>query len=233
MVHNGRRFLVLGAGLLGLLAAASVVFLDHVPSNSGGQERHAQSAPLRTVEPAGDDAKPPQGISREQVPPPDGGVSQAEPRREGDDALAPPPTVARPQIVEELERNPAFSSISSLERLFASEIRDPAWSVPMENRILSEVSQKALGMAITDVRVDCQSTVCRLQIGFPKELVTRDFGVVPRDTPWNGQQPVSFFINALDLDIQPGRWFASLDGYGTPIMVAYVLKPSEPVAEQP
>ena len=114
-----------------------------------------------------------------------------------------------------------------MESALARESRDPLWSAAMEARILDEISQKALGLEITRLDVECRTTLCRLQMVFPEELARRKFGNVPQGTVWTGEQPIMFFVEALDLEFRPGHVFGGLDGYGTPILVGYVSRPSQ------
>ena len=134
-----------------------------------------------------------------------------------------------PPAVEELElRYPEIrGALDYVEGNFARESRDPQWSSAMEAHILDEIARKALGLEITHLEVDCHATLCRLQMVFPQELARRRGGVVPKGTPWTGDQPISFFLDALDFEIREGHAFAGLDTYGTPFLVGYVSRQTE------
>jgi hypothetical protein len=134
---------------------------------------------------------------------------------------------AIPRGVEELKvRYPhSKGAIEQVEREIAAENTDPLWAAPMEARILGEISQKAFGLEIIDIQVECRTTLCRVQMAFPEELARRQFGMVPSGTAWTGKQPVMFFIEALDLEFR--HVFAGLDGYGTPAVVGYISMPSQ------
>ncbi|HEY7671748.1 MAG TPA: hypothetical protein VIC71_05980 [Gammaproteobacteria bacterium] len=114
------------------------------------------------------------------------------------------PPVARisatPPAVEELKsRYPdTRGPLEYVEGAFARENRDPQWAAPMEAHILDEISQKALGLEITQLDVECRTTLCRLQFVFPQELARKNFGIVPIGTVWTGEQPIAFFLEVLD-----------------------------------
>jgi hypothetical protein len=133
-----------------------------------------------------------------------------------------PRTTEKPELVEDLKRLPMFADlIDKSEAELAGENRDPVWAPAMEAEILAEIAGKALGLELVDLQVDCRTNVCRLEMVFPKRLLSKDFGNVPVGTPWSGQQPVSFFLAALDLELrQPVP--AGLDRYGNPVVIAYV-----------
>jgi hypothetical protein len=137
------------------------------------------------------------------------------------------PQTAILREVEELKlRHPRFAGvIARSEAELGIENKDPLWSAAMESRILSEVSQKALGLGITGLQVDCRTTLCRVLMLFPESLAQKQFGVVPKETAWTGQQPVGFFMEALDLELRQPV-VAGLDGYGTPMVIGYVARDS-------
>jgi hypothetical protein len=137
-------------------------------------------------------------------------------------------TAPVPREVEELKlRYPVFSPvIEKSEGELSIENEDPLWSPAMESRILGEISQKALGLEISSLQVDCRTTICRVEMVFPQRLLQKKFGgPVPRDTVWTGQQPVGFFIDALDLEFrQPVA--SGLDESGAPVVIGYVMRSS-------
>jgi hypothetical protein len=166
-------------------------------------------------------------VERERAEEVDGAASLQQQRPE-DSGVVPvtAPAVALPRVVEDLKvQMPVFAgAIDSAEGMLAAEERDPLWSPTMETRILSEISQKALGLEITDLQVECRTTICRVQMIFPEQLAHKDFGVVPKGAVWTGQQPISFFVSALDLEFR--HVIPGLDRYGTPVLVGYIFKPS-------
>ncbi len=152
---------------------------------------------------------------------------QQPPSERAAESLA--PTYTTPREVDELKlRYPHFNPVlEAAEAALAIENRDPIWSPAMEARILGEISQKALGLEINNVQVECRATLCRVVVVFPHTLLQKRFGVVPAGTVWNGKQPVNFFLEALDLEFRqpiPG----GLDAYGTPIVVGYVERSPVP-----
>ena len=145
---------------------------------------------------------------------------------------ATPPPRGTPQNAEDLRAaSPALAPIiEANERTLAAEDRDPYWSPDMETRIVNEIAQKALGLEITDLQVNCRTTLCRVDMTFALRLLTKDFGSVPPDAVWDGRQPVSFFAKALDLDFRQ-QVAMGLNAYGTPVFVGYVFKPPETTTE--
>jgi len=140
-----------------------------------------------------------------------------------------PSTPETPQAVEDLQNGaPHFAGlIEKSEAELAAEDKDPAWAPAMEAQILAEISRKALGLEITDLQVECRTTLCRVEMLFPQRLLQKNFQDVANAPAWNGQQPVGSFIGALDLDFrQPVP--SGLDRYGDPVVVAYVAKRQRP-----
>jgi hypothetical protein len=137
-----------------------------------------------------------------------------------------------PQIAEDVRiASPEVAGhISDAERAIASQGKDPVRSPAMETQILSEIAQKALGLEITYLQVDCRVTLCRLELVLPKSFLEKKFGDVPRDTTSTGREPVSFFIKALDLEWRYTTAFGGLDRNGVPVVLGYVAMPS-PSAE--
>ncbi len=153
----------------------------------------------------------------------------SEPRATGVSA-APPQAI--PQNVEDLRVGyPLLAPIiEANERAIGGEDKDPLWSTEMETRIVNEISRKALGLEITELQVDCRTTLCRVEMTFSLQFLQRKFEPFTPDTVWNGRQPVMFFIKALDLDFHQ-QVAAGLNGYGTPVLVGYVAKPPEKTSE--
>ena len=142
------------------------------------------------------------------------------------------PLKAVSQNVEDLrDTSPVFAPIiDANEQTLAAEERDLVWSTGMETRIVDEISQKALGVEITDLQVDCRTTLCRVDMTFALQLLQKKFGPLSPDTVWDGKQPINYFIKALDLDFRqpvPG----GLNRYGTPVVVGYVERPPEKTTE--
>jgi hypothetical protein len=121
--------------------------------------------------------------------------------------------------------------INDAERAMASQGKDPVRSPAMETEIFSEIAQKALGLELTHLQVDCRVTLCRLELVLPKSFLEKRFGNVPRDAIWTGREPVSFFIKALDLEWRYTTAFGGLDRNGAPVVLGYVAMPL-PSSEQ-
>jgi len=140
-----------------------------------------------------------------------------------------PSTAETPQAVEDLKNGaPYFAGlIEKSEAELAAEGKDPVWAPAMEARILTEISRKALGLEITDLQVDCRSSLCRVEMLFPQRLLQKTFEDVTNAKAWNGQQPVGFLIGALDLEFRQPV-LSGLDRYGDPVVVAYVAKRQRP-----
>ena len=95
---------------------------------------------------------------------------------------------------------------------------------------MNEISQKALGLELADLQVDCRTTLCRVEMTFPLQLLQKKFEPPAEDAVWNGRQPINSFLKALDLDFRqptPG----GLNSYGTPVVVGYVNRPPEQSAQ--
>ncbi len=155
-----------------------------------------------------------------------------EPQREAAITVIAAPPKAIPQNAEDLRAGyPLLAPIiDANEQAFAAEDEDPLWSTAMETRIVNEISQKALGLEITDLQVGCRTTLCRVEMTFPLQLAEKKFEPFTQDTAWNGRQPVMFFVKALDLDFRD-HVAAGLNRYGTPVMVGYVNRPPEKTNE--
>lgn len=136
-------------------------------------------------------------------------------------------TVTMPPIAEDVRRaSPEVAGhIAEAERDLASQDKDPLRSAAMETQIFNEISQKALGLEMIDLQVDCRITLCRVQFVLPKSFLQKKFGNIPRDAVWTGREPVGFFIKALDLEWKYTSAFGGLDRYGAPVVLGYVAMP--------
>ena len=141
-------------------------------------------------------------------------------------STAPPTPI--PQNAEDLRRTSPLLApiIDANEQTLAAEDKDPLWSIAMERQIVDEISRKALGLEITDLQVDCRTTLCRMNMTFPLQFAEKKFEPTAPDTVWDGRQPLQFFIQALDFDFR-GRVPMGLNAYGTPVLVGYVNRPPE------
>ena len=162
-------------------------------------------------------------------------ASRTSPSERADDRFASASAVAlsMPPIAEDVRiASPEVAGhISDAERAMASQGKEPVRSPAMERQILSEIAQKALGLEITYLQVDCRVTLCRLELVLAKSFLEKKFGNVTRDATWPGREPVSFFIKALDLEWRYTTAFGGLDRYGTPVVLGYIAMPlpsSEP-----
>jgi hypothetical protein len=143
---------------------------------------------------------------------------------------APPKTI--PQNVEDLRAgNPLLAPIiEANEQTLAAEAKDPLWSTNMETRIVNEIAQKALGLELADLQVDCRTTLCRVEMTFPLQLLQKKFEPDAENAVWNGRQPVNSFLKALDLNFRD-HVAGGLNQYGTPVVVGYVNRPPEKTNE--
>jgi len=156
-------------------------------------------------------------------------VEQTEPEATGASSTAPN---SLPQNVEDLRATYPLlvARIEPNEQRLGTEGKDPLWSGSMETRIVDEISRKALGLEITDLQVDCRTTLCRVDMTFPLQFATKTFEPFTPDTAWNGKQPLMFFVKALDLDFHE-QVAAGLNRYGTPVLVGYVFRPPDKTDE--
>lgn len=95
------------------------------------------------------------------------------------------------------------------ERAFAAEAVDGAWAPGAEARLLDRIAQMS-GLQLTGLQVECRSTMCRLQIAFPRQQGATTSG------------PSGSLFQSLGL--KP-RWVvAMVDASETPQIVAYLVR---------
>jgi len=111
----------------------------------------------------------------------------------------PAPTPMVQAIKDSVESSPRRAEIAPLspplemvanEQAFAAESVDPRWATAAEANILGKIAQVS-GLTVTDLQVECRTTMCRLQIVEPRrstpdpnrfefvDLVDDDFGLKP------------------------------------------------------
>src|SRR5262249_14971893 len=99
------------------------------------------------------------------------------------------------------------------EREFATEPVDARWAPGAEANLLGKVAQLPR-LALTGLRAECRSTMCRLQLVLPKTS-----GLGPLSSA--ADQPVNF---SSSLGLEP-RWVIAIqDPSGTRQMVAYLWR---------
>jgi hypothetical protein len=217
-----RRVVALGATLLGVVAVIALVRT---------QSSVAPSAPV-TTEVTSAISEPEARIETgdgEHLAGPLASAGQSESVATGAPIAAPE---VLPQNVEDLRAAYPLlvARLEPNEQRLGAEGKDPLWSGGMEARIVDEISRKALGLEITDLQVDCRTTLCRVDMTFPLQFATKTFEPFTPDTAWNGKQPLMFFVKALDLDFRE-QVAAGLNRYGTPVLVGYVFRPPEKTNE--
>jgi hypothetical protein len=120
------------------------------------------------------------------------------------------------------DRRPDPERISAKERAFAAEPVDAAWSTGAEANLLGKIAQTP-GLALTGLRVECRSTMCRMQLAVPAIPGAR------QAAPINFEQTRDFAASAgLELDQSLG----GSDASGTFQFVTY-LRRKGIVSEQP
>ncbi len=221
------RIMSVAFALVGILVLASVL-RSPAPEHMGTKGQWPRNA------------DPPRGLEAALQPGGSAPLAQQTqaPVREARNAQPPQPSgyrgapaitrmVSLPEIALDVQlASPEIAGhIAEAERDLASQGKDPLRSTAMETRIFSEISQKALGLDVIDLQVDCRITLCRVQFVLPKSFLQKKFGNIPRDTVWTGREPVGFFIRALDLKWQHTTAFGGLDRYGAPVMLGYVAMP--------
>ncbi len=204
------RALIIAAGLLGL-AVALVWFRREQPQDAVSE---AVSLPPAVLEPVAVSDDPPASDEvRARFPPApqervaDGATRAApEPPRSPlpGEALTTPLTqlledqraFRRAQPTENQQEFPPFQPrIAESERAFAAEPVDTAWAAGAETNVLGTIAQ-INGLELLDLRVECRSTLCRLQMAQPGGP---------------GTVPFHDVIDAIDLE---PHWVISLAGRG-------------------
>ena len=215
-----------GAGVVAGLCAILFVLTRTLQTITAIGEAFLLGSPA--VIESNDDSGTKQSADTPAVPAPPQRPARDEPAR----AQISRPATETPQLVEDLKSGaPIFAGlIEKSEAELAIEDKDPAWAPTMEARILAEISRKALGLELTYLQVDCRTSLCRVEMVFPQQLLQKKFGNVPKGTPWTGQQPVGFFLDALDLEFREPVP-SGLDRYGAPVVIAYVPKSQTREAE--
>jgi hypothetical protein len=129
-----------------------------------------------------------------------------------------------PARLDEIQLPPeVISGLRTVEREFDAESKDPGWSAAMESRIFSEISVAASGVDVTDVRVDCRTTLCRVQLTRPTPVERgRTPPAAPGSTPAGQPSPIFRVAEALGLDFR--IVVGAFDGYGTPITLGFLQR---------
>ena len=159
---------LIAAALLGS-AVAVVWFTREEPVARAPQ---VSSPPALPVElPAADDAAPPPQQRTAD------NAARAEPELPrsplpGDALTTPLTQLMEDQRALNLGRAPfgideGFPQLAHSERAFAAEPIDESWARGQQTEILSEISQLQ-GLALLDLRVECRSTMCRVQMSQPR-----------------------------------------------------------------
>jgi len=101
------------------------------------------------------------------------------------------------------------------ERKFAAEPVDATWAPGAEADLLGKLAE-APGLALTGLRVECRSTMCRMQLAVP-----RTPGAASRSAPFNFEQQRAF-ADSVGLDL---AWSIGLgDTSGTFQSVTYLRR---------
>ena len=215
---NARVWLVAGA----IPCAALALVLLGRPEPAGvSPQTHDLSGPMPVSAVA--DAEPAVLASREaeDTPPavlaevPSAPVSSARPPEHS----SPLPGQARPgpmtQLILDGQREPP-PPLAANERAFEAETIDSEWAPMAEARILDAFAQQT-GLQLLDLRVDCRTTMCRVQMTQPRGSAT---GVQPSAFLSKVGYPIRFIVA---LDDQAG-------GRGS---IAYLIRPGTPPAGMP
>jgi hypothetical protein len=195
------------AWTVGVLGAAvvAVALLRSEPQRSavsgGVTESDETAVPVerRAVDPA------PQEASASTS----AGESEAVPGSSTDQARRLAQTVPAPisEALEELKL-PPVPELLATERALAAEGVDSSWSTATEASILGKIAQ-VTGLALVSLRVECRTTLCRLQLASP-ELASAD-------------RPNSSFPDLVNsFGLKPLWVMSVVDRNGTPISLAYL-----------
>jgi len=97
-----------------------------------------------------------------------------EQQQAAQETLGQPPTLPGSQdarALQDLELPiPPIPEFAETVRDFASQADDALWSGATESRIFGEISQ-ATGLGVSDIQVDCRTTLCRVQLSNPESTL--------------------------------------------------------------
>jgi hypothetical protein len=110
------------------------------------------------------------------------------------------------------------------ERKFAAEPVDATWAPGAEADLLGKLAQIP-GLALTGLRVECKSTMCRMQLALP-----RTPGAPPRTDPIGFEQSRQF---ADSVGLEFGWVMGIVDGSGTLRSVMYLRRKGIPSDQPP
>jgi hypothetical protein len=120
-----------------------------------------------------------------------------------------PPTISMTQALQDLALLPPIPEFAETVRNFASQTDDAPWSEATESRIFGEISQ-ATGLGVSDIQVDCRTTLCRVQLSNPES------------TPNARYRSLNELIDTFGLET---LWlWAAPDSNGNPINLAYLQR---------
>ena len=167
---------IVAAVLLG--SAVALVWLVRKEPQTVESETSAASVDVRDADDAGRpaDETPPSFSAASQERTADNAAhTDPEPPRSplpGDALTTPLTQLMEDQRALNLGRAPfgideGFPQLAHSERAFAAEPIDESWARGQQTEILSEISQLQ-GLALLDLRVECRSTMCRVQMSQPR-----------------------------------------------------------------
>jgi hypothetical protein len=120
-------------------------------------------------------------------------------------ATSPPPGIA----LDDLPMSPPPEMLAG-ERDFAAEGVDPQWATATEADILGKIAQ-INGLTVVDLRVECRTTMCRVQLVEPR-----------RTTP---ESPYGSFPDLVETFGLAPRWVISVvNRSGTLTSIAYLSR---------
>lgn len=216
-VRMSTKLLLAAAVIAGVgLTTAILVYVPRVDqrplSTSPNDKPRAVTRPagaeshLETVDEILGDA----GTSSEIDPVPAGRIGQ---RLQSLESVAAQPalsTIAIGQILQQdLELLPPIPEFEDTVRRFAIESDDTTWSEATEARILNQVSS-ATGLSLSDVQVDCRTSMCRVQFTDPRST--------------RGARYSSFNELVETFGLESLWLWAGPDAYGTPITLSYLRR---------
>lgn len=140
----------------------------------------------------------------------------------GQQVAAETPDNAEPPDLDEIQLPPhVILGLRAVEREFEAQSKGPDWSPAMESRIFGENSLAASGVEVTDVRVDCRTTLCRVQLTLPRQAegALRP-PAAPGSTPSGRPSPIFLSAEAVDLNFR--IVVGAFDGYGTPVTLGFL-----------
>ena len=186
-------------------ALGAQLFLSHTPPRSDADEAPLRGPNERTVPQVAQQAD-----DRPQLP--QAAQSNGAAAKEASDGGV-VGGAAEPADFSESAKPSMEAALAKTEHEFDAESTDPLWSQSTETRILGEIAQ-ITGLEALTVQVQCRTTMCRIELAERRQL--EPGSVLPANA--------TFGQLVLGLDQKPLWIMTTVDRYGTPNSLAYVVR---------